>query len=75
MDLSDGYERDQNFLDAYSFDTLLLEIKCNMRVEEITKENIRNHVAKLISNRVAEALEIVDDNMQNIINQAKKERE
>lgn len=39
VDLDDGYERDQNILDPYDFDTLLLEISCNVR--DINPETIR----------------------------------
>jgi len=44
IDLTSGYERDQNFLDGYDFETLLLEIHCNMK--EITKEAILGHAKK-----------------------------
>ena len=35
VDLSSDYERSQDILSSYSFDTLLLEISCN--IKDITK--------------------------------------
>lgn len=32
IDLASNYERNQTFLDGYSFETLLLEIDCNFRI-------------------------------------------
>lgn len=74
VDLSRGYERDQNFLDGYSFDMLLLEIHCNMKKENITEVNVRQHVEKVIRGKVEEAYSILDSNLANIIKQAKSEK-
>lgn len=75
VDLSDGYERDQNFLDPYSFDTLLLEISCNIPNDKISRESVLKQVHENIQNRVEEAYRIIENNLDNIVEQARKEKE
>jgi hypothetical protein len=77
IDLTSGYERDQNFLDGYDFETLLLEIHCNMKTEEITRENVLKHAQKEMAIRMRSANEILLANIENIVNHviADKNRE
>lgn len=75
VDLKDNYERNQTFLDGYSFDTLLLELQCNYPKEKLTKEVVMKHVTSIIENNVAEAFSIINDNLDNIIKTSLDERE
>lgn len=68
VNLKDNYERDQNILDPYSFDTLLLEISCNL--PEITEETIRKQFETSLKSKIDSAREIFNDNLQNILNEA-----
>ena len=70
--LGDGYERDLNLLDPYDFDTLLLEINCN--VKEINRETVKAQAMESIKAKYQTAIEILNDNLDNITKQAQKER-
>jgi len=73
VDLEDGYERDQNILDAYSFDTLLLEVSCNIR--DINTETIRAQFETSLKSKIDSAREVFENNFKNIVNQSLKERQ
>lgn len=72
IDLNDNHQRNQNLLEPYDFDTLLLEINCN--IENLNPETIKKHFDEVIRLRVEEAKEIFNANLDNIIKQAKNER-
>lgn len=72
VDLEDGYERDQNILDPYNFDTLLLEITCNVR--DINPETVRAQFETTLKSKIDSAMEVFANNFENIIKQASKER-
>ena len=72
VNLTDPYERDQNLLDPYDFDTLLLEISTNIR--EITPETVKAQALLSIKSKYETALEILENNLQNITEQAQRER-
>ena len=72
VNLKDGYERDQNILDGYSFDVLLLEIQCNLK--EINKETVEEQFLEVLHYKINDAKEIFYNNIDNIVAQAKKER-
>jgi hypothetical protein len=73
VDLEDGYERDQNILDAYSFDTLLLEVSCNIR--DINTETVRAQFETSLKSKIDSAREVFENNFKNIVNQSLKERQ
>lgn len=75
VNLTDGYEREQNILGPYNFDTLLLEISCNIPKERLTREEIEKQFKTVLALKVSEAKEIFKDNLENILKQAIKERE
>lgn len=75
INLEDSYEREKAILDSYNMDDLLLEISCNFRKEAITPDNVRQHIKEVLDLRYWEALEIFEDNLNNICKQAIKERE
>ena len=74
VNLEDGYERDQNILDPYNFDVLLLEISCNIRDENLNAEEITKHFNEILNLKIECAKEVFNDNLKNIVKQAKKER-
>ena len=73
VDLTDGYERERDFLDGYSFNTLLLEIQCNLK--EINRKTVEEQFLEVLNSRINDAKEIFYNNIDNIVAQAKKERE
>ena len=72
VNLTDTYEREQNILDPYTFDILLLEISCNLR--EINEETIRQEFTKNLNSKIESAIEVFDNNLKNILKQAKNEK-
>lgn len=73
VDLSDGYERDQQLIDGLSFDTLLLEISCNL--SEINECTVAAQFEYDLQSRITEAREIFESNLKNIVLTAKRERQ
>jgi hypothetical protein len=65
VNLKDSYERSQNLIDGYSFDTLLLEISTNLT--EITAETITAYFNQQIRLKVEEAKTVFKDNLNNIL--------
>jgi hypothetical protein len=53
IDLKNDYECSREILTGYRFETLLLEISCNLR--EINKETVREQFEKELNNRIREA--------------------
>ncbi|MEI8138162.1 MAG: hypothetical protein WCH21_12630 [Bacteroidota bacterium] len=72
VDLTDGYQRGLTMLDSYDFDTLLLEISCNIR--DINEDSVKAQAMLIIKQKYQTAIEILNDNLTNITNQAKKKR-
>ncbi len=73
INLTDGYERDQNIIDPLSFDALLLEIGCNLR--EINAQTVKEQFETDLQSRIQSAREVFGLNLKNIVEQAQKERE
>jgi len=73
IDLNSEYETSQNMLDGYSFNTLLLEIACNL--PDITPETVRRQAIDSIKAKYDTAIEILEANLQNITKEALKYRE
>lgn len=74
INLENEYEASQNILEPYKFDTLLLEINCNIRLEDINKEEITKHFESVLNAKIREAREIFKANLENIVNHAIKEK-
>ena len=73
LDLTeDSHERDANLIDSLSFDTLLLEISCN--IKDINQETVKEQFNTDLNNAINEAKSIFKANLDNIVKQAKKER-
>ena len=72
VNLENEYFASRNFLEPYSFDTLLLEIDCNLR--EINKETVKAQAMEVINAKYREAIEILNSNLDNIINKAIRDK-
>lgn len=72
VDLNSPSERDSALVDAFTFDTLLLEINCN--IKEITPQAVRAQFEESLKLNIEQAREIFNDNLENIVKQAIKER-
>ena len=73
INLKDGYERNLNMLDPYDFDTLLLEVNCNLR--EINRETVAAQFNEVLESKIATARSIFKSNLDNIIKNAIEYRE
>ena len=74
IDLASNYERNQDILNGYNLETLLLEIHCNLKDNELTSEGITKQFNESLAMNINSAKEIFKDNLESIIEQAKKER-
>lgn len=72
VNLESRYERDQPIIDALSFDTLLLEIECNL--PNVNKQTIMKQFEIALQSRIESAREIMLDNLDNIEKDALKYR-
>ena len=72
INLSSGYERDQNIIEPLNFDTLLLEVHCN--IKEINKKTVMAQFEEDLKSRITSAREVMESNIDNIVRQAQKER-
>jgi hypothetical protein len=72
VNLEDTMNHNLNLIDGLTFGALLLEINCN--IPEINAATVREQFGKDLANRCQEAREIFEDNIDNIIAAARKER-
>ena len=72
VDLRNDYECSREILTGYRFETLLLEISCNLR--EINKDTVRKQFETELQNRIKEAKEIFEANLNNIVKEAQRDR-
>jgi hypothetical protein len=72
VNLSSPYESSQNLLDGYDFDTLLMEVECNLPT--LTKETIKAQAMLSIKQKYNTAIEILNSNLDNILKEALKYR-
>lgn len=72
IDLNSAYERDLNILDPYSFDTLLLEIHCN--ITDINADTVRTQFEHELQSKIDSAREIFEANLNNITKHALKDK-
>ena len=72
VDLNSPYERNQNILNEHSFETLLLEISCNVR--DINTDTVKKQFYKSLQSKVQSAREVFYNNLENITETAIKER-
>tara|TARA_R100000278_G_scaffold116625_1_gene96105 strand:- start:188 stop:430 length:243 start_codon:yes stop_codon:yes gene_type:complete len=74
VNLESNYEKSKNLLENYTFEDLLLEIYCNFKEEEIEHISIFEYAKSVFKMKYNEAIEILNLNLNNITNHAKKER-
>lgn len=72
VNLNSGYERDQHLIDPLSFDTLLLEIHCNLR--DINEQTVTQQFEEDLQYRITEARYVFKANLTNIVNKALEDR-
>jgi len=72
VNLKSNFERNQNIIDPLSFDTLLLEISCN--VQEINEETVLAQFETDLKSRIQSAREIMLSNLDNIVKDAQEYR-
>jgi len=72
IDLNSPSERDAKILEPYSFDTLLLEISCNLK--EVNKETIKKHFLESLESKIQCAKDVFEANLNNIVSKATEER-
>ena len=68
IDLKSNYERDLSIIDSLTFDTLLLEISCNIR--DINRETIKAQFEIDLKARIDSAREVFNSNLNNILNES-----
>jgi len=73
VDLKSQYERSQNLLDNYDFETLLLEISCNIPDNKINEITVMEQALKSLNEKIRTAIEILNDNIKNITTKAIEE--
>jgi len=72
VDLNDSFESSRNLIENLTFDSLLLEIGCNIR--EINTAAVTAQFEHDLQSRVREAREIFKANLGNIVSHAQKTR-
>lgn len=72
IDLNSSYEASQDILDGYSFETLLLEIHCNLKV--INKETVKQHFENELKMKIQSARDIFEANIENVVKKAIEEK-
>lgn len=72
IDLKDAYERNLALIDELTFDTLLLEIECN--IKDINAVTVTEQFEKDLQSRIEESRSIFKDNVDNIVKDAIRRR-
>lgn len=72
IDFNSDSERNSNLLDAYDFETLFLEISCNLR--EINEETVKQQFYESLNSKIQSAKDIFNANLKNIVKYAQEER-
>ena len=72
IDFKSDHERNSNLLDAYDFETLFLEISCNLK--EINEETVKAQFYESLNYKIQSAKDIFHANLQNIVKYAQEER-
>ena len=72
IDFNSDYERNSNILDGYDFETLFLEISCNLR--EINEETVKQQFYESLNSKIQSAKDIFNANLKNIVKYAQEER-
>ena len=72
VNLASSFESSRNLIEGLTFDALLLEVDCNLRV--INEQTVTAQFELDLRSRIDEAREIFRANLANIVEHAQKER-
>ena len=72
IDFNSDHERNSNLLDGYYFETLFLEISCNLT--EINEETVTAQFYESLNSKIQSAKDIFNANLKNIVKYAQEER-
>lgn len=72
INLQSPYERQQDILDGYDSETILLEVACNCPV--IDRESVRKQALESINQKYKTAIEILEANLDNLTAEALRQR-
>lgn len=72
VNLKSPFEASRNLLENYTFDTLLLEVHCNLPT--INEQTVKAQAMTTIRAKYEEAIETLNNNLSNITKHAQKER-
>lgn len=72
VDLDSPFEKSLPMLDAYTFEQLLLEVSCNLRV--INEETVTAQFMESLNSKIESAKEVFKANLKNIVENAQTER-
>jgi hypothetical protein len=65
-------EVESSIIDAYTFETLLLEINCN--VKEINRETVKAQFAESLKSHIDSAKEVFSANLDNIVKESQRKK-
>ena len=72
INFSGDNERNSNLLDGYDFETLFLEISCNLT--ELNEESVKKQFYESLNSKIQSAKDIFNANLKNIVKYAQEER-
>ena len=72
IDLTNDRERNTDILNGYDFETLFLEISCNLT--EINEETVKQQFYESLNSKIQSAKDIFNANLKNIVKYAQEER-
>ena len=72
IDFNSDHERNSNILDGYDFETLFLEISCNLR--ETNEETVKRQFYESLNSKIQSAKDIFNANLKNIVKYAQEDR-
>lgn len=72
IDTKSNYQMSQAIFDAYIFDTLMLEVSCNVQV--INQDTVRAQALESLRSKYESALEVLEANLDALTKQAIADR-
>jgi len=73
IDLNSNYQTSLPIVDEYTFDSLLMEINCN--IPKIDAQSVMRQFETALQSRIDSAREIMRDNLENIVKHANEQRD
>jgi len=72
IDTNDNYEMSQAMLDSYTFETLMLEVNCNVR--DITRDTVKAQALESLKSKYECAIEVLEANLDALTAKAIADR-